>query len=292
MSSERFGGTRIAIAFEAARLMYEEGVKEYFTAKRIAAKRLLGATLGKRARYRPAALPSNGEIRDALLAIAQAAEGAGRTRKLFAMRVVAIEVMRQLLPFEPRLIGSVSTGHVRRGSDIDVSLFTDDDEAVELHLARLGLRFSSERVTIHKFGELRDYLHHHIDERFPVELTVYPLRELRFRPRSSTDGLPIVRVRVSALEALLGREHPDAYRSYLTDGSIAGLEAAMNEAREDRAPGRFDGLVIDQDLDIDLDEEEPCIAEPGDEDDPAQEYEPLAGFEAFSAPADRDDLGR
>jgi hypothetical protein len=281
MSIERFGGLRFAIAVEAARLMYEEGVKEYFTAKRLAAKRVLGRVEGKRTRYRPAALPSNGEIRDALLSLAEAAEGAGRTRKLFAMRVVALEAMAQLAAFEPRLIGSVSTGHVRRGSDIDLSLFTDDDEAVERQLADLGWRFETERVTIHKFGELRDYLHHHVEERFPIELTVYPLRELRFRPRSSTDGQPIVRLRPSSLEALLARAHPEAWRTYLASGAIEGLEQAMAEHREGaEAPGRFDGILREAEVDLDVEEEEePCIAEPGEEDDPDQVYDPLPGFE-------------
>lgn len=280
MSVERFGGTRVLIAAEAARLMYQEGVKEYFTAKRLAAKRVLGRVEGKRTRYRPAALPSNGEIRDALLALAEAAEGAGRTRKLFAMRVVALEVMKQLGPFQPRLIGSVSTGHVRRGSDIDISLFTDDEESVELHLAALGWRFETERVTIHKFGELRDYLHHHVDERFPVELTVYPARELRFRPRSSTDGLPIVRLSCASLESLIAREHPEAWRAYLADGVIHGLNEAMAETRDDAvAPGAFDGLLQEPDLDVDLEPEEPCVPEPGEEDDPEQLYDPLPGFE-------------
>jgi hypothetical protein len=280
MSVERFGGTRVLIAAEAARLMYEEGVKEYFTAKRLAAKRVLGKVEGKRTRYRPVSLPSNGEIRDALLALAEAAEGAGRTRKLFAMRVVALETMRELERFSPRLIGSVSTGHVRRGSDIDLSLFTDDDEAVELHLQSLGWRFETERVSIHKFGEIRDYLHHHVEARFPIELTVYPARELRFRPRSSTDGLPIVRLRSSAVESLLAREHPDAWRRYLADGTIEGLAEAMRETQEDApVPGAFDGLVGELDLDIDLEPEEPCFAEPGEEDDPDQQYEPLPGFD-------------
>ena len=282
MSIERFGGTRMSIAIEAARLMYEEGVKEYFTAKRMAAKRILGRVEGKRTRYRPAALPSNGEIRDALLAIADAAEGSGRLRKLFAMRVVALEVMKALAAFEPRLIGSVSTGHVRRGSDIDISLFTDDDESVELFLVERGQRFETERKTIHKFGELRDYLHHHVEERFLVELTVYPLRELRYRARSSTDGLPIQRLGVSRLERLLAAEHTEAWRRYLADGTILGLEAAMAEAAEDaRAPGAFEGLMAAEDesaLDIDLEEEEPCIPEPGEEDDPDQRYDPLPGF--------------
>jgi hypothetical protein len=284
MSIERFGGTRVTIAIEAARLMYEEGVKEYFTAKRMAAKRILGRVEGKRTRYRPHALPSNGEIRDALLVIADAAEGSGRLRKLFAMRVVALEIMKALAPFEPRLIGSVSTGHVRRGSDIDVSLFTDDDEAVELFLEEHGYRFETERKTIHKFGELRDYLHHHVDDRFLVELTVYPLRELRYRARSSTDGLPIQRFGVSRLERLLATEHTEAWRRYLADGAILGLEAAMAEAAEDaRGPAQVDGGVTamtedESALDIDLEEEEPCIPEPGEEDDPDQLYDPLPGF--------------
>lgn len=116
MSSERFGGLRARIAAEAARLMYEEGVKQYFTAKRMAAKRMLGRVAGQKLRYRPSDLPSNGEIRDALLELASLAEGSRRLRRLFAMRVIALEAIRALLPFEPRLIGSVSTGHIRRGS--------------------------------------------------------------------------------------------------------------------------------------------------------------------------------
>src|SRR5205823_10023860 len=107
---------------------------QYFTAKRIAARRLLGKVAGKRMRYRPADLPSNGEIRDALLALAELAEGSRRTRRLFAMRVLALEAMRAIAPFEPRLIGSVSTGHIRRGSDIDIQVFTDHEESLETHL--------------------------------------------------------------------------------------------------------------------------------------------------------------
>jgi hypothetical protein len=40
-------------------------------------------------------------------------------------------------------------------------------------------------------------------ENFPGQLTVYPERELRVRPRSSTDGQPIVRLKVVDVEALL-----------------------------------------------------------------------------------------
>jgi hypothetical protein len=74
MSWERHGGLRAAITQLAAQIMYGEDVKQYFTAKRLAAKRLLGrAAAGKTIRYRPRDLPSNGEIKKAPLAAGEEA---------------------------------------------------------------------------------------------------------------------------------------------------------------------------------------------------------------------------
>ena len=279
MSIERFGGIRFAIAAEAARLMYEEGVKQYFTAKRMAAKRLLGRVAGKRMRFRPADLPSNGEIRDALLALAVLAEGSLRTRRLFAMRITALETMKALSPFEPRLIGSVSTGHIRRGSDIDIQVFADHEEALEQHMRGLGWVFERELATIQKFGEVREYVHFHVVDVFAVELTVYARRELRFVPRSSTDGKPIVRVKVAGLEAMLVREHGEAWAEYL-DGTVCGLDEALAEQDHDNdeeteriAVGPYDALLLDGPGD---ERAEPA---PGEADDPGEMYEPLPGFE-------------
>ena len=56
---------RSAIAFEAARLMYERVESEYFTAKRKAAKRLCRNDL------KPSDLPSNAEIRDQIQTFAR-----------------------------------------------------------------------------------------------------------------------------------------------------------------------------------------------------------------------------
>lgn len=278
MSIERFGGLRAVIANEAARLMYEEGVKQYFTAKRIAARRLLGKIAGKRVRYRPADLPSNGEIRDALLSLAELSEGSRRPRKLFAMRVVALEAMRAIAAFEPRLIGSVSTGHIRRGSDIDLQVFTDDEGALELYLGALGWTFERERVTIQKGGEIREYLHFHVADAFPIELTVYALRELRHRPRSSTDGKPIERVRARALEGILARDHAEPWERYLADGTILGLEEAQRDEGDPTDGGAFDGLLEDDP------DAEPELPEPGEADDPCQLYDPLPGFEETLSP--------
>jgi hypothetical protein len=280
MSTERHGGLRAQIAAEAARLMYEEDVKQYFTAKRMAAKRILGRAGGKGLRYRPQDLPSNGEIRDALLSLAELAEGERRTRRLFAMRICALEAMRALAPFEPRLIGSVSTGHIRRGSDIDLSVFTDDEDTLLAHVKKLGWTFEVERVTILKFGQIREYLHIHVDDVFRVELTVYALRELRFRPRSSTDGKPIRRVRASALEAILMQEHAEAWAQYEADGTIAHLDEVLAEADDEDAPvpGAFDGLLEEQDSGS-VGEGWTAEDAPGDGDEDEDDDGPLPGFE-------------
>src|SRR5215210_4302342 len=110
---------RQAIALEAARLMYERVESEYFTAKRKAAKRLC------RRGVKPSDLPSNAEIRDQIQTFARIHEGKRQTENLRDMRIEALRVMRLLRAFRPRLIGSVMTGHVRKGSDIDIHIFTD-----------------------------------------------------------------------------------------------------------------------------------------------------------------------
>src|SRR5256884_8438936 len=110
---------RQAIALEAARLMYERVESEYYTAKRKAARRLC------RRGVKPEDLPSNAEIREQIQVFARIHEGEKRTQHLRDMRLEALRLMRLLRPFRPRLIGSVMTGHVRKGSDIDLHVFSD-----------------------------------------------------------------------------------------------------------------------------------------------------------------------
>src|SRR5260221_5263658 len=108
---------RRAIAFEAARLMYDRVESEYFTAKRKAAKRLC------RRSAKPEDLPSNAEIRELIQTFARLHEGDKRTQHLREMRLHALHLMRQLRRFRPRLIGSVMTGHIRQETDIDLHPF-------------------------------------------------------------------------------------------------------------------------------------------------------------------------
>jgi len=216
---------RASLAHEAARLMYEEGVKQYLTAKQLAAKRLLGRAYGKKIRYHPRDLPSNGEIKESLLQFVQLYEGDDQLYRLFAMRVIALEMMFELKQYTPCLIGSVSTGHVRQGSDIDLHLFTDSLEELEQTLDSLEWDYELAEVSIQKNSKIKLYTHVYLENIFPVELSVYPTQEIRIVSRSSTDGKPIVRLKTAAVEQLLQQEHEIEWFEYCSDGILKGFRA-------------------------------------------------------------------
>jgi hypothetical protein len=193
---------RQAIALEAARLMYERVESEYFTAKRKAAKRLC------RRGVKPADLPSNAEIRDQIQVFARIHEGDKRTMHLRQMRVHALRLMRLLADFRPRLIGSVMTGHVRKGSDIDIHVFTDQAGLVTDVLEREGYQFDLQRKQVVKHNEARVFTHIHIHECFNYELTVYPEAKVHYVFKSSITGKAIESATARQLEELLITECP------------------------------------------------------------------------------------
>ena len=209
---------RQAIALEAARLMYERAESEYYTAKRKAAKRLCRGTV------KPENLPSNAEIRDQIQVFARIHEGEKRTEHLRDMRLEALRLMRILRAFRPRLIGSVMTGHVRKGSDIDVHVFTDAVGLVTDTLEREGFQFDLERKQIVKFQEARTFTHIHIFDRFNFELTVYAEDQAHYVFRSSITGKPIERASIRELEELLQREYPGID----LDGEVHAVESAAD----------------------------------------------------------------
>lgn len=198
---------RQAIAAHAAMLMYTRDESEYFTAKRKAAKRL-----GVNAKYHPKDFPSNAEIRERLrvlsesMALADGTSGGGDT--LAAMRVEALRWMQKLERYQPRLIGSVLTGHVRRGSDIDLHLYTDSLEAVTMRLDEERAEYRVEHKRVIKHHQTRVYRHVHVAAAFPLELTVYSGGEVNYPFLSSITNKPIEKATLEVVRSLIGREHP------------------------------------------------------------------------------------
>lgn len=188
----------------AARLMYDRDESEYFTAKRKAARRL-------RANYKhsPQDLPSNREIRDEILCLTALFGGAEGEKTLRDMRLTALRFMRKLRRFHPHLIGSVLVGHIRNGSDIDLHLFSDSLAGVMAVFDEERLRYEVEKKRIIKHNQERIFTHIHAQERYTIEVTLYPADKLNYVFLSSITGGPIERASIDDLEELLLKDSPD-----------------------------------------------------------------------------------
>lgn len=194
---------RRRIAAEAARLMYARDEAEYFRAKMKAARRIC------RGEPKPGDLPANREIRDQIQTLARIHEGQRRTEKLRQMRIEALRMMRLLRPFRPRLIGSTMTGHVRKGSDVDLHLFSDSVDAVSAALEAEGIQHDVERKRVRKQGLEQTFVHIHVQDHFPFELTIYPANMAHYVFKSSITGKAIQRASIAELEELLRSQHPE-----------------------------------------------------------------------------------
>ncbi len=195
---------RRQIAWEAARLMFDRRESEYYRAKMKAAKQVCKGWI------KPADLPGNAEIRDEIQNLSRMFDGDLEvTKKLRNMRIAALHMMNLLADYRPRLIGSVMTGHIRRGSDIDLHLFVDNLAAVTGVLDQNNYRYDTQRKEITKHGETNVYRHVHVQDEFPFELTVYPANKAHVIFKSSITGKPIERASIAELRALLENEYPE-----------------------------------------------------------------------------------
>jgi hypothetical protein len=212
---------RRQIAWEAARLMYDRQESEYYRAKMKAAKRICQGWV------KPADLPSNAEIRDEIQAFARLIEGDSRDKQLRDMRLAAVAMMRRLAGYRPRLIGSVLTGHIRHGSDIDLHLFADSGEPIAHLLEQHGLVPDVEHKHVRKHGEERVFIHVHVTDRFAFELTVYPPDQAHYVFKSSITGKPIERATLPQLEQQFELWYPGID----LEEELAGIEAGVDPYR-------------------------------------------------------------
>ena len=191
---------RQLIAQEAARLMYEEGVREYRDAKRKAGRRY-GA---EKALSLGSHLPTNAEIHAELQRLLGLYEEKVLPERLLHLRLIALRLMELLERFRPHLVGSVLSGAVTERSDIDLHLFAESSEEVEDFLEAKDIAFEQEVVTIRHGGEFIDYVHLYLEEEgVVIECTVYPLVDLHRIPKSSITGKAMERATIKQLQRLL-----------------------------------------------------------------------------------------
>ena len=122
-----------------------------------------------------------------------------------ALRETAVQAMRFLDSFRPRLVGSVLSGTAGQHADINLHLFADTPEDVSLFLMENSIPFQAAqkrlRVDRETWQEFPAY--EFIAGEYPVELVVFPSEGRREVPRSPVDGRPMQRARLDEVEALL-----------------------------------------------------------------------------------------
>ncbi|MFN3152829.1 HD domain-containing protein [Bremerella sp.] len=188
---------RRQIAHQAARMLYDRQESEYYHAKMKAARRV------QRGWVKEADLPTNAEIRDEVQSMARMFEGDNRLDHLLTMRLEALRMMKLLQRFRPKIVGSVLTGHVRKGSDIDLHIFSDSMSAVTAALEAEGIRFEVQRKHVNKPGAAGVYTHIHIREEYPFELTVRATKDASIVSKSSITGKPQERMSIAEFEQFL-----------------------------------------------------------------------------------------
>jgi len=188
---------RRALAQEAARVMAEHGVRDFLFAKRKAAERF-GVVDG-------AVLPRNTEIEEALQEYQRLFGGEAHLESLQAQREVALDVMRRLEEFQPRLVGPVLHGTATSHDDVMLHIFADRAETVTFRLMDQGIpfevgerrtRLNPERVVQQPALRLE------IDGQ-PVEIVVFPLDGIRQAPVSPVDGKPMRRADLHGVESMV-----------------------------------------------------------------------------------------
>ncbi len=151
------------IASEAARLMCEPGQPGYDQAKREALRQF------KTDRLRPQDFPTNLEIREEIVALAEVRQA----KQLQAMRREALRMMHVLHRFHPRLVGSVLSGPVSASSAIELEVFGDEVESVIAAIGGHGETHPLGPRQIRKNDQLHKADCIHLQSAYPFRLMVF-----------------------------------------------------------------------------------------------------------------------
>jgi len=208
---DRLQRNRVRIAQEAARLMSEHGIRDFHHAKLKAAERL--GILDTQA------LPRNQEIEQALREHQRLFLGDSQPQLLRQRREAALDAMRFLAAFEPRLVGAVLEGTADAHSAVCLHVYSDDPEAVMLYLREHGVPFDTQ-VRRLRYGRDEDQPEYQVllfaADELPFDLTVLPRDALRRAPLDRADDRPMRRASLTQVELLLAEDPADDFEQQLS----------------------------------------------------------------------------
>jgi len=200
MRPDKDNRTRKLLAIEAAKIMAENGVKDFYAAKRKAAMRL-GMPNTRH-------LPRNIEIEQALSEHQRLFKHHTQPSRLMELRQTTLRVMRFLQIFNPHLVGPVLSGTADQHSEINIHVFTDTPEDVARHLLEESIPFkvAERRLNQSKGLATRYPAYYFMAGDTGIEITVFPINGIRQAPLSPVDGKPMSRASMTALDQLISQQ--------------------------------------------------------------------------------------
>ncbi|PJK07745.1 hypothetical protein CO610_08930 [Lysobacteraceae bacterium NML95-0200] len=192
---------RQQLASTAARLMAENHINDFHHARRKAAA-LLGI-------HTPAFLPDNAEIEQALRDYRRLfRDDTQHQALLHTQRQAALQAMRFLQAFEPRLTGAALEGYADTHSAICLHLHCDTPEMVSIFLHEHGIPAQSRirRIRLDRQHSADVDVWTFTADQTAFELVVLPLSALHQPPLAEGDNHPANRASLAQLRKLLGRD--------------------------------------------------------------------------------------
>lgn len=187
---------RSGIIEEAARIVCVEQLIDYRQAKRKAAQRL-GLPPNT-------PLPDNAAIQDAVVDYQRLFGGDEYRELLQRMRAAAVSALRLFAAYSPRLVGAAISGAVTPAHRLQLHLFCDSAEVVDIDLMNRGIDFEpGERSYRYADGrEVQVPLLRLDVDGLGVDLAVFGVDDLRRAPVNPLDGKPFRRLDLAAAEQL------------------------------------------------------------------------------------------
>lgn len=186
-----------ALVDAIARIVCEECVTDYRMAKRKAAERL-----GLPANF---PLPDNALVQAAVIDYQRLFGGDAYVQLLRRMRRAALSACRLFAPYSPRVVGAVISGAVTSAHRVQLHLFADSAETVDIDLLNQRVAFEQGERN-YRYANGREVavplLCVEIDGQ-AVDAAVFDSADLRQSPINPLDGQRFRRLDADELEALL-----------------------------------------------------------------------------------------
>lgn len=191
---------RQRIAMEAARIIVEGGIRDFYAAKRKAASKL-GAPNTRN-------MPKNAEIEEALIEHQRLFKPESHSNNLKQLLDASLEAMQFFSDFRPRLVGAILNGTADKHSCVELHVFANTPEEVAIFLMDNHIPYEQIekrlRLSQDKYGSWPGFRFMAGDN--TVELLVFTEDKSRQSPLDQISGKPMQRASIEEVESLIQKE--------------------------------------------------------------------------------------